>query len=87
MICRLSATRKRKALGVSMGLVAAAMRAGNFVQARQMLQDRLAQDPDDADALEKLAEIAASQRSIEEATILLQRAVAVDPSVPTVAWR
>ena len=71
---------QKKPSGVSMGLVAAAMRAGNFVQARMMLQDRLAQDPNDADALEKLAEIAAAQRATEEATMLLQRAVAIDPS-------
>jgi Tfp pilus assembly protein PilF len=56
------------------------MRSGNFAQARLMLQDRLAQDPNDADALEKLAEIAAHQRFTEEATMLLQRAVAADPS-------
>jgi len=71
----------KKAPGVSMGLVTAAIRTGNLVQARQMLQDRLAKNPNDADALEKLAEIAASQRSVEEATMLLQRAVAIDPSV------
>lgn len=62
------------------GLAIAALRSGNVVQARQMLQDRLVQDPADADALTTLAEIAASQRSPEEATILLQRAVAADPS-------
>ena len=45
-----------------------------------MLQDRLALDPSDADALELLAEVAAGQRSTEEATILLRRAVAADPS-------
>lgn len=45
-----------------------------------MLQDRLAFDPSDADALEMLAEVAAGQRSTEEATILLRRAVAADPS-------
>jgi Tfp pilus assembly protein PilF len=70
----------KKTSGASMGLVTAAMRAGNFAQARLMLQDRLAKNPNDADALEKLAEIAAHQRSIEEATLLLQKAVAVDPS-------
>lgn len=71
----------KKSPMASMGLVIAAMRAGNFAQARLMLQDRLAKNPNDADALEKLAEIAASQRSIEEATMLLQKAIAVDPSV------
>src|SRR5689334_6509829 len=70
----------RKSSSASMGLVAAAMRSGNFAQARLMLQDRIAQDPNDADALEKLAEIAAAQKLTEEATMLLQRAVAADPS-------
>ena len=72
---------EKKSTGVSMALVTAAMRAGNFVQAQQMLRDRLAKNPNDADALEKLAEIAANQKSIEEATMLLQQAVAIDPSV------
>ena len=64
-----------------LGLVNAALRSGNVVYARQMLQDRIAQNPEDADALDKLAEIAASERSVEEATILLRRAMAIDPSV------
>ena len=62
------------------GMAVAALRAGNVVQARQMLNDRLAQDPTDANALAILADIASGQQSIEEATILLQRAVAADPS-------
>ena len=65
---------------VTLGLAYAALRAGNLVQARQMLQERLAQHPDDADALGMLAELAAGQRSFEEATMLLRRAVAADPS-------
>ena len=64
-----------------LSLAATAMRGGNIGQARQMLQDHLLQSPNDADALEMLAEIAASQRSTEEATILLRRALAADPSV------
>lgn len=67
---------------MSFQLAVAALRAGNATGARQMLQDRLAQNPADADSLELLAEIAAGQRSIEEATILLRRAVAADPSPP-----
>jgi len=59
---------------------AAALRAGNMMTARQMLQDRLLQDPADANALELLAEIASSQGSVEEATILLRRSVAADGS-------
>jgi tetratricopeptide (TPR) repeat protein len=62
------------------GLAVAALRSGNVVQARQMLQDRLIQDPNDADALLTLADIAASEGAVEEATILLQRAVASDSS-------
>jgi Tfp pilus assembly protein PilF len=81
MILEPRADRKARSKA-SLGLATAALRSGNVVQARQMLQERLAQDPNDADALEKLAEIAASQRSVEEATILLRRAVAADPSVP-----
>lgn len=61
-------------------LAGAALRSGNVTQARQMLQDRLAHDPADPEALEMLADIATSQRSIEEATILLRRAVAADDS-------
>lgn len=57
-----------------------ALRSGNLVQARQMLQDRVRQDPADADALTALAEIAANEQSPEEATILLQRALAADPN-------
>lgn len=65
---------------VSLDLAMSALRAGNFLQARQMLQDRLAQNPTDADALHMLADVATGQRSLEEATILLRRAVAADPS-------
>ncbi|MGN6059528.1 MAG: tetratricopeptide repeat-containing sulfotransferase family protein [Sphingomicrobium sp.] len=64
----------------SLGLAHAALRAGNSATARQMLQDRLADNPFDADALHMLADVAAGQRSFEEATILLRRAVAADPS-------
>ncbi|HZC37322.1 MAG TPA: sulfotransferase [Sphingomicrobium sp.] len=71
---------KRAPSAASLGLASAALRAGNTAGARQMLQDRLALNPSDADALEMLAEVAAGQRSTEEATILLRRAVAADPS-------
>jgi tetratricopeptide (TPR) repeat protein len=73
---------KRGQSPASLGLASSALRAGNVAGARQMLQDRLALYPSDADALEMLAELAAEQRSVEEATILLRRAVAADPSVP-----
>ncbi|HZU50778.1 MAG TPA: tetratricopeptide repeat protein, partial [Sphingomicrobium sp.] len=58
----------------------AAHRNGNVLVARQLLQERIARNPQDADALAKLAEIALAQKSVEEATVLLQRAVSVDPS-------
>lgn len=61
-------------------LALAALRSGNVVQARQMLQDRLLQEPNDSDALVTLADLAASDGAVEEATILLRRAVATDPS-------
>ena len=62
------------------GLAIAAMRSGNIVQAKQMLQDRLRQDSTDADALAALADIASSEQSVEQATVLLQQAAAADPS-------
>jgi cytochrome c-type biogenesis protein CcmH/NrfG len=71
---------ERKSPTVSLGLAASALRSGNVAQARMMLQERLTQNPADADALQMLAEIAQGQQSIEEATILFRRAVAADPS-------
>src|SRR5947209_6812794 len=67
---------------VALNFAQSAMRAGNSILARQLLQDHLSQNPNDADALEKLAEIAQSDQLVEEATILLRRAVAADPSPP-----
>lgn len=61
-------------------LAAAALRSGNVAGARQMLHDLVAQDPRDADSLQMLAEIAAADAAIEQATVLLRRAVAADPS-------
>ena len=75
-----SPQRHKPAHAVSVDLAAAAMRDGNPALARQMLQDRLLQNPMDADALVKLAEVAAGERQIDEATILLRRAVAANPS-------
>jgi tetratricopeptide (TPR) repeat protein len=72
---------ERTTQSVSLGLAAQALRSGNVVQARQMLNDRIAQYPEDADALQLLAEVARVQKSIEEATFLLRRAVAADPNV------
>jgi tetratricopeptide (TPR) repeat protein len=61
-------------------LAAAALRSGNVAGARQMLHDLVAEDPGDADALQMLAEIAVADGALEQATVLLRRAVAADPS-------
>ncbi|MFL6753186.1 MAG: tetratricopeptide repeat-containing sulfotransferase family protein [Sphingomicrobium sp.] len=58
----------------------AALRSGNAAGARQYLQDRLLKNPRDADALTKLAEVAVAERNMDEAALLLRRAVAADPS-------
>jgi tetratricopeptide (TPR) repeat protein len=78
MVLSTPQTNKAGRLTVTLGLAYAALRAGNVVQARQMLQERITQYPDDADALCMLAEVAAGQQSFEEATMLLRRAVAAD---------
>lgn len=81
MVLRTPQTGKTASSGpASLGLAHAALRAGNVATARQMLQDRLAQNPFDPDALHMLADVAVNQRSFEEATILLRRAVAADSS-------
>jgi tetratricopeptide (TPR) repeat protein len=80
MVLSTPQTNKPARPAVTLGLAYAALRAGNVVQARQMLQERLAQYPEDPDALGMLAEVAAGQQSFEEATMLLRRAVAADPS-------
>jgi predicted Zn-dependent protease len=80
MVLKTPQAEKRAPSAATLGLASAALRAGNIAGARQMLQDRLALNPSDADALELLAEVAAGQHSTEEATILLRRAVAADPS-------
>ena len=72
--------KDRKGTAVSLDLAASVLRSGNVGQARLMLQERLAQDPNDADALQMLGEVAQGQGSVEEATILPQRAVTSDPS-------
>ena len=72
-------TDRKAQNSVSVGLAAEALRSGNVIQARQMLNERIAQYPHDADALQLLAEVARVQQSIEEATFLLRRAVAADP--------
>lgn len=63
-----------------MNFVIAALRSGNVSKAQMLLQDRLMQDPRDAQALAKLSEIALDQGRIEDATVLLRRATTADPS-------
>lgn len=72
----LSLNRSKAALD----LAVATLRAGDVAGAEMRLRDIIAADPSNADALAKLAEIAAEQRRVEEATVLLRRAVAADPS-------
>jgi tetratricopeptide (TPR) repeat protein len=72
----LTSNRSRAALD----LAVATLRAGDVAGAEMRLRDIVNADPSNADALAKLAEIAAEQRRIEEATVLLRRAVAADPS-------
>ena len=72
----LSPNRSKAALD----LAVATLRAGDVAGAEMRLRDILAADPGNADALSKLAEIAGEQRRVEEATVLLRRAAAADPS-------
>ena len=80
MVLGSPSTDRKVQNSVSVGLAAEALRTGNVIQARQMLNERIAQYPQDADALQLLAEVARVQQSIEEATFLLRRAVAADPT-------
>jgi tetratricopeptide (TPR) repeat protein len=65
---------------LAIDFASAALRSGDLLGARRFLHGRLAEDPCDADALTKLAEMAAGQWSIDEATVLLRRAATADPS-------
>jgi hypothetical protein len=56
-----------------------ALRSGDRVKAQMLLRDRLAEDPMDANAMSVLAQIAVDDRRIEDATVLLRRAVSADP--------
>lgn len=62
-------------------LAIAALRGGNVSKARMLLHDRLIEDPFDAEALAKLAEIAVDEGRYDQATIFLRRAASADPSV------
>jgi predicted Zn-dependent protease len=58
----------------------AALRMGDPVEAELTLRRHLLQQPGDADALAKLADIAVDQRRMEEAAVLLRRAASAEPS-------
>lgn len=57
-----------------------ALRAGDRVDAERTLRQRLAEAPDDAEVLSKLAELALDVGRIEDAGVALRRAVVADPS-------
>ena len=73
---REAASSKSKA---ALDFALAALRAGDVAGAELRLRDILLADPFNADALAKLAEIAVEQRRIEDATVLLRKAVTADP--------
>lgn len=54
--------------------------AGDPLEAERILRTHIVQVPGDAEALSKLAELAVSDHRIDEATLLLRRAAAADPS-------
>lgn len=58
----------------------AALQAGDRGDAERLLRKHLLEQPKDAAALAKLAELAIDQRHVEEATVLLRRAAGADPS-------
>jgi len=74
---REAASHKSK---VALDFALAALRAGDVAGAELRLRDSLVADPFNADALAKLAEIAVEQRRIEDATVLLRKAVTADPN-------
>lgn len=59
-----------------------AIMAGDSFEAERILRSHIVQVPHDADALSKLAELAICDHRIDEATLLLRRAAAADPSAP-----
>lgn len=74
---REAASQKSK---VALDFALAALRAGDVTGAELRLRDALLADPFNADALAKLAEIAVDQGRIEDATVLLRKAVTAAPS-------
>jgi tetratricopeptide (TPR) repeat protein len=65
---------------LAVDLATAAIRAGDLVEAQRLLHERLARAPSDSNAVAKLAEIAIGLGKVEQGTILLRRAVALDPT-------
>ena len=73
---REAASHKSKAM---LDFALGALRAGDIAGAELRLRDILLADPFNATALAKLAEIAVEQRRIEDATVLLRKAITADP--------
>lgn len=61
--------------------VTAAFQAGDHGDAERLLRKHLLEQPRDAAALARLAELAVDQRHIEEATMLLRRAAGAEPTL------
>ena len=61
----------------------AALRGGNVAKARTLMRDRLIEDPDDAQALAVVAEIAVDDGQYDQATVFLWRAAIADPAPHT----
>src|SRR5829696_6891600 len=59
---------------------AAALHAGNRGDAERLLRKHLLEQPQDAAALTKLAELVIGEQRVEEATMLLRRAAGGDPT-------
>ena len=57
-----------------------ALNAGDWCDAERLLRKHLLEQPHDAMALAKLAELAIAEQHVEEATMLLHRAAGADPS-------
>jgi tetratricopeptide (TPR) repeat protein len=58
-----------------------ALMTGNAAEAEWTLRRRLLEEPADAAVLAKLTEIVLARGQVEEATVLLRRAVAADPAI------